>query len=72
MKNDNRTFEDVVKSICQSEEDVNKILKAAKLDRHESPGTRLSAEQKTDLIGMGIMVMFFFGLLTFLAILFLS
>lgn len=37
MKNiDNRSFEEVVRSITQSEEDVDRILKAAKLERIES------------------------------------
>lgn len=33
---DNRSFEDVVRSITQSEEDVDRILKAARLERIES------------------------------------
>ena len=37
MKNiDNRSFEEVVRSITQSEEDVDRILKAARLERIES------------------------------------
>lgn len=35
--------------------DVDKIQEAAKLDRHERPGNRLSAEQKADLILTGIL-----------------
>lgn len=53
-KNDTRKFVDVVQSIVQSEADVDKILTAAKLDRHERPDNRLSAEQKADLIETGI------------------
>lgn len=34
-KQDNRTFEEVVRSIASSEEDVDRVLKAAKMDRRE-------------------------------------
>lgn len=37
---DNRSFEDVVRSITQSEEDVDRILKAARLERIESERDR--------------------------------
>lgn len=37
MKKDNRSFEEVVRSIEMSESDVDKILKAARLARIEKP-----------------------------------
>lgn len=62
---DNRKFRDVVDDITTAEKDVDAVLKAARLERHE--GTRLSAEQKTDIImlligvigGLGLMFMLF-------------
>ena len=62
---DNRKFRDVVDDITTAEKDVDAVLKAARLERHE--GTRLSAEQKTDIImlligvigGLGFLFMLF-------------
>ena len=62
---DNRKFRDVVDDITTAEKDVDAVLKAARLERHE--GTRLSAEQKTDIImlligvigGLAVMFMLF-------------
>lgn len=68
MKNGNRTFEEVVNSIVKAEEDVDAILNAAKLDRHERPDNRLSAGQKMDLIAWTLGLI---GALGFLAFLFL-
>lgn len=45
---DNRKFNDVVNDIESAENDVDKVLKAARLERHE--GARMSAEQKTTII----------------------
>lgn len=67
MKNDNRTFEEVVTSIVKAEDDVDKILKAVRLERHES-NTRLSAEQKKEIIGW---VLLLIGFLSFISIFFL-
>lgn len=62
---DNRKFRDVVDDITSAEKDVDAVLKAARLERHE--GTRMSAEQKTDIImlligvigGLGLIFMLF-------------
>ena len=62
---DNRKFRDVVDDITTAEKDVDAVLKAARLERHE--GTRLSAEQKMNIImlligvigGLGLMFMLF-------------
>ena len=59
---DNRKFREVVDDITTAEKDVDAVLKAARLERHE--GTRLSAEQKTDIImlligGLGFLYMLF-------------
>lgn len=62
---DERKFADVVRSIATSEEDVDKILNAAKLDRHEAPSTKLSASQKMELI-FGCMILI--GILGFFSI----
>ncbi len=44
---ENRNFEDVVRSIASSEDDVDKVLKAARLERHEA--NRMTGEQKLSL-----------------------
>ena len=62
---DNRKFRDVVDDITMAEKDVDEVLKAARLERHE--GTRLSAEQKMNIImlligaigGLALMFMLF-------------
>ena len=54
MSKDERKFEDVVKSIASSEKDVDKVLEAARLLRHEGESRKLNAEQKADLIELGI------------------
>lgn len=68
MSKDERKFEDVVRSIANSEEDVDKILAAARLTRHEAPGSKLTGQQKADLIA-GFMfligVLGFFGFIVF-------
>lgn len=51
MKKDNRAFEDVVRSIAQSEDDVDKILKAARLERIETAQRKNDRFEKiTDLV----------------------
>ena len=59
---DERTFEEVVKSIEMSEKDVDKILKAARLARVEKP--RMS-DARFEIICMMIvfviLVVMFFG-----------
>ena len=67
-KKDERNFEEVVQSIVRSEADVDKILEAAKLDRHERPDNRLSAEQKCELIGLGMII---FAVVAFVVVMFL-
>jgi len=67
MKNqDERRFQDVVDTIGKAEEDVDKVLDAARLERHEGPSMRLNAEQKytiiMTLIGAGSILLFFLGL----------
>lgn len=62
---DNRKFREVVDDITTAEKDVDAVLKAARLERHE--GTRLTAGQKMDIImlligvigGLGLMFMLF-------------
>lgn len=41
---DNRKFKEVVTGIKESEKDVDKVLKAARLDRHEQKRHRLDFE----------------------------
>lgn len=53
---DERKFTDVVKSIASSEKDVDKVLDAARLLRHEGESRKLNAEQKTNLIELCILV----------------
>lgn len=47
---DERKFTDVVKSIASSEKDVDKVLDAARLLRHEGESRKLNAAQKMELI----------------------
>lgn len=62
---DNRKFREVVDDIATAEKDVDAVLKAARLERHER--TRLSAEQKMNIImlligvigGLAVMFMLF-------------
>lgn len=49
---DNRNFDQVVKGVENAEKDVDKMLDASRLQRHEGPGTRLTADQKMDLLMM--------------------
>lgn len=67
MKKDSRTFEEVVTSIVKAEDDVDKILQAARLDRHES-NTRMNAEQKKEVIGWVLMLI---GFISFICVFFL-
>lgn len=46
----NRKFNDVVNQIDKSERDVDKVLHAARLERHEGAPRYLSAEQKMTLL----------------------
>lgn len=50
MSKDNRSFEEVVRGIGLAEDDVDKVLKAARLERNEGQSNKLSAEQKTSII----------------------
>lgn len=58
-----RSFEEVVRNIAASEEDVDKVLKAARLERHET--SRMTGEQKLTLIlslaGIIALLLFFGG-----------
>lgn len=47
---DNRNFDQVVKGVESAEKDVDKMLDAARLQRHEGPCTRLTGEQKASLL----------------------
>jgi len=49
---DKRTYDQVVKGVESAEKDVDKMLGAARLQRHEGPSTRLTAQQKTNLLMM--------------------
>lgn len=51
MKNqDERKFKDVVGTIDAAEKDVDKVLTAARLERHERPDMRMTGEQKYEII----------------------
>ncbi len=64
MDRKERTFEEVVRSIAASEMDVDKILAAARLERHEAPDRHLDGEQKYTLLcallGAGVLLGFFY------------
>lgn len=55
MNKDDRKFLDVVQAIEGAENDVDKILEAARLLRHEGESRRLTANQKFELIEYGIL-----------------
>ena len=58
-----RKFNEVVETIRNAEEDVDKVLSAARLQRHKGPPRYLSADQKMSVIYCA------FGLTAFLAFL---
>lgn len=60
---DDRKFHQVVETIDKAEKDVDKVLGAARLQRHEGPPTRMTAEQKADLLAMLIGCGTFLGVL---------
>lgn len=66
--NDEKTFAEVVEDIRSAETKVDKVLDAARLERHAGPPARLSAEQKYCLLLAGLGVLLVFGLLTFLGV----
>lgn len=66
---DQRSFLDVVESIARSEQDVDKILEAARLQRVEDAKRRLTNEQKFDLILVAIIAPLVFA---FFAMIFLA
>ena len=45
-----RNFKDVVENIRSAEKDVDKVLDAARLERHESPNRHMNGEQKLVLL----------------------
>lgn len=67
-KTEKRDFEDVVTTIKQAESDVDKVLDAARLERHEERDNRLSAEQKMTLITYGMILIAVICLLVFMLV----
>lgn len=67
MKNKDRTFEEVVRSIAASESDVDKILAAARLERNEGPNRHMTGKEKYDLLLLLIIIL---GVLGFFCIMF--
>lgn len=45
-----RNFKDVVENIRSAEKDVDKVLDAARLERHEGPNRHMTGEQKLILL----------------------
>ena len=45
-----RNFKDVVENIRSAEKDVDKVLNAARLERHEGPTRHMTGEQKLILL----------------------
>ena len=45
-----RNFKDVVENIRGAEKDVDKVLNAARLERHEGPNRHMTGEQKLILL----------------------
>lgn len=69
MNKKERIFEDVVRSIAESEEDVDKILSAARLERHEGPGRHMTGDQKFNLLCLLLAVGGFLGFIYVLFVL---
>ena len=63
---DNRSFEDVVRSIEMSENDVDKILKAARLSRNEKP--KMSDSRFETICMIAVTTMMFIMLFGFMAL----
>ncbi len=67
MKNqDERKFTDAVDTIDAAERDVDRVLDAARLERHEGPDMRMTGEQRYNiimaLIGAVSVLVFFLSL----------
>lgn len=60
-----RSFKEVVKSIDHAERDVDKVLKAARLDRHESRMTDQRLEMILNYVMGIVLVMCCSGLFAF-------
>lgn len=63
-----RMFDEVVKAIEKSEIDVDKVLKAARLQRNESSGSKLNAEQKMGIIVGAFVLLGVLGLFAMLVL----
>lgn len=63
-----RKFEEVVETIRNAEADVDKVLDAARLERHEGPPRYLSAEQKMNIIYCSFGLLAFLGFLGFMIV----
>ncbi len=63
---DERKFQDVVNAVDSAEKDVDRMLDAARLERHEGPNMRMTGEQKYEIaltaIIMGTFVLLFLGM----------
>ncbi len=59
---DDRKFTDVLQSIGNAEKDVDKVLDAARLERRQGSSTRLSADQKFNLLLAFMMLAFLLAL----------
>ena len=70
MSKDERKFYDVVQTIKGAEDDVDKVLEAARLLRHEGESRKLSAQQKADLIEFGIFAAIILGVFGWLLAMF--
>ena len=60
---DDRKFDQVVKGVESAEKGVDRVLGAARLQRHAGPPTRMTAEQKAGLLEMLIGCGTFLGVL---------
>lgn len=70
MSKDERKFYDVVQTIKGAEDDVDKVLEAARLLRHEGESRKLSAQQKADLIESAIFAAIILGMFAWLLMMF--
>lgn len=71
---DNRKFNEVVGNIKESENDIDRVLKAGRLQRHESPGM---TDKRLEMIlgyiaGILAMILGFAGLYLFMYLLYLN
>ena len=58
-----RGFDEVLQGIKKATADTNQVLEAAELQRHAGPSTRMTGQQKAELLALLIGCLTFLGFL---------